>query len=431
MTGYQNNRSARTISRIAAALALGTAVWMTAAAGPVSAGGAQGSSPAGAGLKDIQGHWAEKTITRLVQQGILDGFPDGTFRPDEPVTADQFIKMLLLSYSTLYPNGERKWSAGFTASLSPANRTVLQQDYAGFSFKPSLSGYWAKPFIDLANDLHFITKSQFPDFKSNLKREQVSEIVYFTMKETEYLEDEIRSRHNAERLADFYGAKDREQRFVAEAFGKGIMEGYPDGYFGIGRDVTRAEALTILGRITDPSARVSTPVNQGDPSLERIVPTLDGHYKKVVFPNAAMAKAYGTMTEAAMLRGTNYDLVETSARLFKDASVKAQSLVRTGGTGEELEEASLWMEPAYNTYGITVRVQEGTLARNQESIYMYADQLFGTNALEFHRLFTEVCAKASAGESLAAQTVRIGGYAVDIQAGAAPSTVLFTILEKK
>ncbi len=39
---------------------------------------------------DIAGHWAEKEINQFKKLGILNGFPDGTFRPDEPMTRAQF-----------------------------------------------------------------------------------------------------------------------------------------------------------------------------------------------------------------------------------------------------------------------------------------------------------------------------------------------------
>ncbi|TVY10014.1 S-layer homology domain-containing protein [Paenibacillus cremeus] len=381
-------------------------------------------------FSDVKGHWAEATIYRLVDQGILDGFPDGTFRPNDPVTADQFVKMLLLSYSKMYPNGERAWKSEFTSALSAANRSILQQDYRDFNFKASLSGYWAKPFIDLASDLHFINKSQFADFKTNLKREQVSEIVYYTVKETEYLEDEPLSMKSAAKLGDFLSAKAREQRFVAEAFGKGIMEGYPNGYFGIGQEVTRAESLAILDRITDKSKRVATAVTETQPELQVIVPTKDGHYKKVVFANAKMASAYTVLSEAAKLRGTNYDLVETTAKLYRDGDTKAKDLSRTVPSSESLEEASLWIEPEYRTYGITLHVGDGVLARNQEAVEKYANALFGYDALKFKQLYTGVYGMVEAGSAVENQTVAIGSYSVEVHVEKAANSVLFSILEK-
>ena len=56
-------------------------------------------------FSDIKGHWAEPAINEMVSRGILEGYTDGTFRPEEPVKVDQFVKMLILSYTDMHPNG--------------------------------------------------------------------------------------------------------------------------------------------------------------------------------------------------------------------------------------------------------------------------------------------------------------------------------------
>ncbi|MEH1823011.1 MAG: S-layer homology domain-containing protein [Nostoc sp.] len=45
-------------------------------------------------LSDVQGNWAQSFIEPLIARGIIRGFPDGTFRPDQPVTRAQFATML-------------------------------------------------------------------------------------------------------------------------------------------------------------------------------------------------------------------------------------------------------------------------------------------------------------------------------------------------
>lgn len=35
---------------------------------------------------DIQGHWAEEAIRLVRKAGIMSGYPDGTFKPDQPAT---------------------------------------------------------------------------------------------------------------------------------------------------------------------------------------------------------------------------------------------------------------------------------------------------------------------------------------------------------
>jgi len=43
---------------------------------------------------DIQGNWAQAFIEALAARGIIQGFPDGTFRPNAPVTRAQFAAMI-------------------------------------------------------------------------------------------------------------------------------------------------------------------------------------------------------------------------------------------------------------------------------------------------------------------------------------------------
>ena len=47
-------------------------------------------------FSDTQGHWAETSgvIDRVVEQGIMSGYPDGSFGPDEGVTRAQVATML-------------------------------------------------------------------------------------------------------------------------------------------------------------------------------------------------------------------------------------------------------------------------------------------------------------------------------------------------
>ncbi|NIK78206.1 hypothetical protein FHS15_003344 [Paenibacillus castaneae] len=382
-----------------------------------------------AAFKDIKGHWAEKTITDMVKQGILDGYPDGTFKPQEPVKVDQFIKMLVLSYTDLHQNGSRSWNTIFLQSLSVENQAILKQDYRYFDFKPSPVGYWAKQYIDVASDLHFLNKSRYSDFQANMTRENVAEIIYYTLQETEYLEDGLFGQKMAQAYGDLMGASEREQKFIAESLVKGIMQGYPNGFFGVGDTVTRAEALVILNRLTIKSKRLAVTVSPE--KLERIVPTIGGGKKIIVFPDKRMWDAYDSLIQAGELRGSNHDLYETTLRLFKDQAEKDSILNRTSGTAAVNEEAAVWLDPQYNTYGITMRLREGTLARNKEVVEQFANQLFGYNASAFKELFNDICKRVEAGTKVASKQQLIGTDNVNVQIDASDKTVIFSIATKK
>ncbi|WP_256758164.1 S-layer homology domain-containing protein [Cohnella sp. WQ 127256] len=45
-------------------------------------------------MKDLKGHWAAKEIAWAISKNITQGYPDNTFRPDQPVTEAEFLAFL-------------------------------------------------------------------------------------------------------------------------------------------------------------------------------------------------------------------------------------------------------------------------------------------------------------------------------------------------
>ena len=45
-------------------------------------------------FSDTEGHWAEKYIRNLYFSGIMEGYPDGTFKPDAPITRAELAKVV-------------------------------------------------------------------------------------------------------------------------------------------------------------------------------------------------------------------------------------------------------------------------------------------------------------------------------------------------
>ena len=45
-------------------------------------------------FSDVSGHWAEKYIRNLYFAGIMNGYPDGTFKPDAPITRAELAKVV-------------------------------------------------------------------------------------------------------------------------------------------------------------------------------------------------------------------------------------------------------------------------------------------------------------------------------------------------
>lgn len=55
-------------------------------------------------------YWASQAIQLAVQQGIVKGYPDGTFKPEAPVREAEFLAMLLRAYPEVtLPKVEGQW----------------------------------------------------------------------------------------------------------------------------------------------------------------------------------------------------------------------------------------------------------------------------------------------------------------------------------
>ncbi len=87
-------------------------------------------------LSDIEGHWAAGFIRGLVAKGYISGFPDGTFKPQAPITRAQYAAIIAKAFSL------------------PAKQPASQ-------FTDVAQSFWAFPFIQKANQMGFI--SGFPD----------------------------------------------------------------------------------------------------------------------------------------------------------------------------------------------------------------------------------------------------------------------------
>lgn len=46
-------------------------------------------------FSDIEGHWAKNVVIEMAEKGVLNGFEDGTFKPNDSVTREQFAKILV------------------------------------------------------------------------------------------------------------------------------------------------------------------------------------------------------------------------------------------------------------------------------------------------------------------------------------------------
>lgn len=117
------------------------------------------------GFSDVQSnYWASPFIAAMVERGIMQGFPDNTFRPEEPVTRVEFADMLQRAFdrsktrSTVdfkdVPSGDNT-----TPAIDQAVQMEFMKGYPGQVFKPDQQISKAESLVALANGLKLTNTS--------------------------------------------------------------------------------------------------------------------------------------------------------------------------------------------------------------------------------------------------------------------------------
>ena len=67
-------------------------------------------------FSDMKDHWAKANVENLRSKGIIDGYEDGTFKPENTVTYGEFIKMLVVAVTGENPGVSidgSHWASGY------------------------------------------------------------------------------------------------------------------------------------------------------------------------------------------------------------------------------------------------------------------------------------------------------------------------------
>lgn len=109
------------------------------------------------------GHWAEGFINALADRGVISGFPDGSFRPEAPVTRAQFASMVsafnkpsvrnAIAFSDV-PVGY--WA---TNAIRNAYETGFMSGYPGNRFQPEQFIPREQVLVALANGLNQVPQA--------------------------------------------------------------------------------------------------------------------------------------------------------------------------------------------------------------------------------------------------------------------------------
>ena len=210
-------------------------------------------------FSDTSGHWAENTINKWKENGIISGYPDGTFQPDNPVTRAELAKIVTLAFDLqenefVYNENDIDNSAWYYQYLQRAAKYIP---------------VYALP-VGYENNIPYVDNNDENSFLPECYaiRMHVAETLVEIKKEKEKLNIEIPSilevkssindtfkDGDYENLYAMHGTipKNVQRMFEYTWLAKelDIMQGDTNGYFRPYDNVTRAELLTMIDRILE------------------------------------------------------------------------------------------------------------------------------------------------------------------------------------
>lgn len=179
-------------------------------------------------LSDISKHWAKSDVERAVQLGFINGYENGTFKPDNTITR-----------------------AEFTKSLVAALKLPLSEKSSVFTDDNT----WAEPYIQTAIENELILVDEYSNKKfepsKNITRQEIAVMSVRTLDMQEKAEDKRIWRALFTKLTDLIQVDEKFRGYVKIANDLGIVRGYLDGSFGPTKTATRAEAVVMVLRTLD------------------------------------------------------------------------------------------------------------------------------------------------------------------------------------
>lgn len=163
---------------------------------------------------DVDSHWASQSIKSWIEKGLVKGYQDGTFKPNDSITRAEFMTLVNKAF-------------GFTTEVATSFTDVKTSDW-----------YYAE--INKAKAAGYITGYADGTIKPNYKISR-QEVAVILAKITHLGETQttLAFRDASQLPAWSKGA-------VAAVVSKGFMNGYPDQTFQPVKPITRAEAVVTL-----------------------------------------------------------------------------------------------------------------------------------------------------------------------------------------
>ena len=165
-------------------------------------------------------YWAYSQIQDFVKKGYIEGYGDNTFRPKEPIKRNEFVKIF--------------------------NKVFGLTNKSGIVFDDTKDN-WAKDEIDIA-----VTNGVAPGIGANkfepeeyITREAAVKML------ANYMKIEDKNHDKIKRFPDYNEISDWARDAFEGNFEKGYIQGTDEGKLAPKNNITRAEVVTLLSRVTN------------------------------------------------------------------------------------------------------------------------------------------------------------------------------------
>ncbi|WP_139488890.1 S-layer homology domain-containing protein [Brevibacillus dissolubilis] len=178
-------------------------------------------------FRDVpKSHWAYEAIMEMAEQDVIDGYSDGTFRPNNRITRSEFAKIMIAAADVDMDDASR-----LTQTFRDVPRSHWAFRYVEYA-KPYLTGYKTgstytyKPAEDAVREDIAVALVRLLRFDQTQKAD------------TDLLDD----------FTDEYRISNNLRPYIALALTNKLIYGFNDNTFRPQAAITRAEAAALLYR---------------------------------------------------------------------------------------------------------------------------------------------------------------------------------------
>lgn len=172
---------------------------------------AQSITYAGISFHDVDnGSWFKSDLEYCVNENLINGYSDGTFKPNKEISKAEFITVVIASVFEKEPNGSTLW-------YSKSYNKALSHDLIDVEFYQS-------------------------DANQSISREEMAVVISKVLEISDVTLDDSKVKED---IKDYHLIKEENKTAVMNTYKSGIISGFPDGTFRPNETLKRSQLSKV------------------------------------------------------------------------------------------------------------------------------------------------------------------------------------------